>query len=131
MPQNLETRLRMALEELGPAFIKLGQLLSTRSDLLPPSFIEELSRLQDRVPSFPSAQAQEILVAELNSDLENWLAEFQTEPLAAASIGQVHRAVLLSGDQVVIKIKRPGVDKDGQAGPGNFKRDGCFCRPQH
>jgi len=111
MPQNLETRLRMALEELGPAFIKLGQLLSTRSDLLPPSFIEELSRLQDRVPSFPSAQAQEILVAELNSDLENWLAEFQTEPLAAASIGQVHRAVLLSGDQVVIKIKRPGVDK--------------------
>ena len=86
MPQNLETRLRMALEELGPAFIKLGQLLSTRSDLLPPSFIEELSRLQDRVPSFPSAQAQEILVAELNSDLENWLAEFQTEPLAAASI---------------------------------------------
>ena len=111
MPQKVEARLRMALTELGPAFVKLGQLLSTRPDLLPPSYIEELSRLQDRVPPFPSEQAQEILASELRSEPGTRFARFNSEPLAAASIGQVHRALLHTGEEVVIKIKRPGVDE--------------------
>lgn len=110
-PRRVETRLRMALIELGPAFVKLGQLLSTRSDLLPPSYIEELSRLQDRVPAFPSEQVQRILAAELKSEPESRFARFDSEPLAAASIGQVHRALLHSGEEVVVKVKRPGVDE--------------------
>lgn len=110
-PQTMEARLRMALTELGPAFVKLGQLLSTRADLLPPSFIEELSRLQDRVPPFPTDQAEAILASELNAALESRFARFDPEPLAAASIGQVHRALLHTGEEVVVKIKRPGVDE--------------------
>lgn len=111
LPHNPEARLRLALEELGPAFIKLGQLLSTRSDLLPPAFIEELSRLQDRVPPFSPAEARRILADELKPGLVEGLIDFQLEPLAAASIGQVHRAVLPGGEQVAFKIKRPGVDR--------------------
>ncbi len=111
VPQKVEARLRMALTELGPAFVKVGQLLSTRPDLLPPSYIEELSRLQDRVPPFPSKQAQEILASELKSETGTRFARFNSEPLAAASIGQVHRALLHTGEEVVIKIKRPGVDE--------------------
>lgn len=111
MPRKVEARLRMALTELGPAFVKLGQLLSTRPDLLPRSFTEELSRLQDRVPPFPSEQAQAILAAELGAEPGTRFARFDDEPLAAASIGQVHRALQHSGEEVVIKIKRPGVDE--------------------
>ena len=110
-PPDLESGLRAALEELGPAFIKLGQLLSTRADLLPRSYIEELSRLQDQVPPFSPAKAQELLAAELKANRAQEFADFQMEPLAAASIGQVHRAVLHSGEEVVVKIKRPGVDR--------------------
>ena len=106
-----EVRLRAALEELGPAFIKLGQLLSTRADLLPPSYLEELSRLQDRVPPFAPEKAQRILENELKMGPGAGLRSFQLEPLAAASIGQVHRAVLPGGAEVVIKIKRPGVER--------------------
>ncbi len=109
-PQNLEARLRMALEELGPAFIKVGQLLSTRTDLLPYAYTAELARLQDNVPPFPSLQAREILETELKSPLENVFAAFDMEPLAAASLGQVHRAVLAGGQEVAIKIKRPDVE---------------------
>lgn len=110
MPRKVEARLRMALTELGPAFIKLGQLLSTRPDLLPPSYIEELSRLQDRVPPFPSEQVEAILASELSAAPETRFARFNSEPLAAASIGQVHRALLHTGEEVVVKIKRPDVD---------------------
>lgn len=110
-PRGVEVRLRMALIELGPAFVKLGQLLSTRSDLLPPSYIEEFSLLQDRVPAFPSEQVQGILAAELKSEPEKLFARLNSEPLAAASIGQVHRALLHSGEEVVVKVKRPGVDE--------------------
>lgn len=110
-PPDLESALRTVLEELGPAFIKLGQLLSTRADLLPQPYIEELSRLQDRVPPFSPVKAQEILAAELEAERAGRIVKFQSEPLAAASIGQVHRAVLHSGEEVVIKIKRPGVDR--------------------
>ncbi len=110
MPRRVEARLRMALTELGPAFVKLGQVLSTRPDLLPPSYIEEFSRLQDRVPPFSSEQAQKILASELGAAPGTRFARFDPEPLAAASLGQVHRALLHSGEEVVIKIKRPGVD---------------------
>jgi ubiquinone biosynthesis protein len=110
-PQNLEASLRTALEELGPAFIKVGQLLSTRTDLLPPSYVAELARLQDAVPPFPSRRAREIVEAELKSPIESRFASFEMEPLAAASLGQVHRAVLAGGEVVAIKIKRPGVDE--------------------
>lgn len=111
LPLGPEARLRAALEELGPAFVKLGQLLSTRADLLPPSYLDELSRLQDRVPPFSSEKAKQILESELNPGPGAGLRRFELEPLAAASIGQVHRAVLPGGEEVVIKIKRPGVEK--------------------
>ena len=111
LPPGPEIRLRAALEELGPAFIKLGQLLSTRADLLPPSYVEALSRLQDRVPPFSPAKAQQILEDELQGGPGAELTRFELEPLAAASIGQVHRAILPGGEEVVIKIKRPGVER--------------------
>lgn len=111
LPPSPEARLRAALEELGPAFVKLGQILSTRADLLPLSYVEELSRLQDRVPPFSPAEAKRSLVAEWGMEPSELFASFEEAPLAAASIGQVHRAVLHSGEDVVIKIKRPGVEK--------------------
>ncbi len=110
LPHNPEARLRMALEELGPAFVKVGQLLSTRADLLPPSLTRELSHLQDEVAPFPSAKAREIIETGLKAPLEQIFKSFDAEPLAAASIGQVHRAVLKNGDTVAVKVKRPGID---------------------
>ncbi|NLZ39344.1 MAG: AarF/ABC1/UbiB kinase family protein [Firmicutes bacterium] len=102
-------RLRMLLEELGPTFIKLGQLLSTRPDLLPRDILDELSHLQDRVPSFPFADVQSIIREELASPPEEIYTDFDSEPLAAASIGQVHRARLCNGEQVVVKVRRPHI----------------------
>jgi ubiquinone biosynthesis protein len=102
-------RLRNAFEELGPTYIKLGQLLSTRADWLNPEFIEELEHLQDQVPSFPLEQVQAIL-AEEGIDLEQDFSFFNPQPIAAASIGQVHEGVLSSGIRVVVKVKRPGID---------------------
>ncbi|CEP66958.1 Protein kinase domain [Moorella glycerini] len=102
-------RLRLALAELGPTFIKLGQILSTRPDLLPPDIIAELARLQDRVPPFPFAEVKQTVEKELGQPLEQLFREFDPEPLAAASIGQVHRATLPEGDQVIVKVQRPGI----------------------
>ncbi|HEX5772884.1 MAG TPA: AarF/UbiB family protein, partial [Geomobilimonas sp.] len=102
-------RLRMALEELGPTFVKLGQLLSTRPDLIPPNYITEFSKLQDDVPSFSSAEAHEEIRRELGREIETFFASFDPVPLAAASIAQVHRALLLTGEEVVVKVRRPGV----------------------
>lgn len=102
-------RLRMALEELGPTFVKLGQVLATRSDLLAPDLVEELSRLLDRAPSFPLAEVMQQIEAELGRPASEVFARFEPEPLAAASIGQVHRATLPSGEEVVVKVQRPGV----------------------
>ncbi len=102
-------RVRMALEELGPTFVKLGQILSSRPDLVPVEFIQELSKLQDNVPSFPFAQVKEIVEAELQTPLEDMYKEFSETPLAAASIGQVHRGRLKSGEDVVVKVQRPGI----------------------
>jgi len=102
-------RVRMALEELGPTFIKLGQILSTRSDLLPADFLNELGKLQDNVPPFEFSEAKIILEEELKAPLEEIFSRFEEIPLASASIGQVHRARLLNGEEVVVKIQRPGI----------------------
>ncbi|MCY9515733.1 ABC1 kinase family protein [Paenibacillus apiarius] len=102
-------RIRLVLEELGPAFIKLGQLLSTRSDLFPDSVIRELVKLQDQVPPFPAHEARRIVEAELNRPIGDVFSSFDDEPVAAASIGQVHLAKLHGGEAVAIKVQRPGI----------------------
>ncbi len=108
-PGGRGERLRRAFEELGPAFVKLGQVLSTRSDLLPPDIIAALERLQDQVPPFPYEQVRELLELELGAPPEQLYASFDPEPIAAASLGQVHRAVLPDGREVVVKLQRPNV----------------------
>ncbi|HYB19519.1 MAG TPA: AarF/UbiB family protein, partial [Thermodesulfobacteriota bacterium] len=104
-------RIRMAVEELGPTFVKLAQVLSTRPDLVPLELTQELEKLQDQVPSFPLAQVREIVESELKAPVEEIFERFEETPLAAASIGQVHRARLRSGQEVVVKVQRPGIRK--------------------
>ncbi|ROR34222.1 ubiquinone biosynthesis regulatory protein kinase UbiB [Inmirania thermothiophila] len=104
-------RIRRALEELGPIFVKFGQALSTRRDLLPDDIADELARLQDRVPPFPGAQARAMVEAAYGRPLEEVFAEFDEEPLASASIAQVHGAVLRDGRRVVVKVVRPGIER--------------------
>lgn len=104
-------RVRMALEELGPTFIKLGQVLSTRPDLIPVEFVEQLAMLQDCVPSFPYSEVARIIESELGLPVGKAFLHFDEGPLAAASIGQVHRAELQDGEQVVVKVQRPGIGK--------------------
>jgi len=103
-------RLRMLLEDLGPTFIKLGQFFSTRADLLAPEYIRELEKLQDDVPPFSYAEAKETIQMELGYPVEELFAGFEHVPLAAASIGQVHRATLQNKQEVVVKIRRPDVE---------------------
>ena len=107
----LGMRLRLALEELGPVAIKLGQALATRRDLLPLEMADELARLQDRVPPFPGALARRILEETYGAPLEQVFAEFSETPLAAASIAQVHAARLKDGREVVVKLLRPGIEQ--------------------
>jgi ubiquinone biosynthesis protein len=102
-------RLRLALEECGGMFVKLGQLLSTRADLLPAGVVAELSRLQDRVAPAPQDAVRALLEAELGRPVEEAFAELDPEPIAAASIGQAYRGRLRSGEAVVVKVQRPGV----------------------
>jgi ubiquinone biosynthesis protein len=102
-------RLRLALEELGPIFMKFGQMLSTRRDLLPRDIADELEKLQDRVPPFPSDRARSIIAAAYGMPLENVFARFDEAPLAAATIAQVHGAQLKDGKDVVVKVVRPGI----------------------
>ncbi len=104
-------RLRLALAELGPTFIKFGQILSTRHDLVPPEYIKELSKLQDNVPPFEYEQAKNLIEKETGKKIEEIFLSFDHEPLAAASIGQVHRAKLLGGEEVAVKVMRPGVEE--------------------
>ncbi len=102
-------RMRLALEELGPTFVKLGQILSTRPDVIPQAFVREFEKLQDNVPSFPFEEVLAQIAAELRGPVEQFFADIDAVPLAAASIAQVHRARLLSGESVVIKVRRPGI----------------------
>jgi ubiquinone biosynthesis protein len=102
-------RIRLALEELGPIWVKLGQALSTRRDLLPTEIADELAKLQDRVPPFPGAEAKAIVEQAYGKPVEEVFESFDEAPLAAASIAQVHTARLRSGEEVVIKVVRPGV----------------------
>ncbi|NYT74439.1 ubiquinone biosynthesis regulatory protein kinase UbiB [Halomonas sp. QX-2] len=104
-------RLRLSLEALGPIFIKFGQMLSTRRDLLPADIADELKRLQDQVPPFPGDQAADRVEKALEMSLEEAFAEFDRVPLASASIAQVHAARLHGGEDVVVKIIRPGIDR--------------------
>ncbi|WP_203566602.1 ABC1 kinase family protein [Aestuariimicrobium ganziense] len=97
------------LEELGPTFVKLGQLMSTRYDLLPPAYSEALGRLQDGVEPFDAAEARQIIEYELGAPVSTLFTEFDDTPLASASLGQVHRGITRSGRDVVVKVQRPGV----------------------
>ncbi|MBW1660359.1 MAG: hypothetical protein JRJ48_07670, partial [Deltaproteobacteria bacterium] len=108
-------RIRMAMEELGPTFIKLGQILSTRPDLVPVEYVQEFQRLQDRVPGFSFEVVQEILTDAWGKEPLVVLSSLDPEPLAAASISQVHRAVLKNGEEVIVKIRRPGIEKTVEA----------------
>ncbi len=109
--RTLAERIRLVLEELGPTFVKLGQLASTRSDLLPENVINELVKLQDQVPPFPGEEARQIIELELGTSLDEMLESFQEQPVAAASIGQVHLGKLHTGELVAIKVQRPGVSR--------------------
>ncbi len=104
-------RLRRSLEDLGPVFIKFGQLLSTRRDLLPPDIADELALLQDRVPPFSSPLAKATIEASLGAPVDEIFAAFDTEPMASASIAQVHAATLKGGEDVVVKVVRPGIER--------------------
>jgi len=108
-PGSRGERLRVALQELGPVFMKFGQTLSTRRDLLPDDIADELAKLQDRVPEFPGSEARAIIEAALGKSVAELFAQFDAQPLAAATIAQVHAAQLKDGSDVVVKVVRPGI----------------------
>ncbi len=107
----LGERIRLALEELGPIFVKFGQAISTRRDLLPPDIADELAKLQDAVPPFPAEQALAIIEGAYGEPVATVFERFDDEPLAAASIAQVHTAKLKAGTEVIVKVLRPGVEE--------------------
>jgi len=109
--RSLAIWIRETLLDLGPTFIKVGQLFSTRADLFPAEYVEELSKLQDRVPAFSYEQVEQLIYADLGKTVPELYKSFDPIPLAAASLGQVHRAQLHSGEEVVVKVQRPGLRK--------------------
>lgn len=104
-------RLRLALEKLGPIFVKFGQMLSTRRDLLPPDVADELAKLQDQVPPFDFAEAKQVVESAFEQSLTEVYSNFEPTPIASASVAQVHFAELLSGEKVAVKVLRPGIAK--------------------
>ena len=104
-------RIRRVLEDLGPSFIKLGQLMSTRADIFPPEYIDELSKLQDQIPPIPFEKIKAVIERELKSPVSDLFDSIEPEALAAASVAQVHMAELEGGERVVVKVIRPGIDK--------------------
>jgi ubiquinone biosynthesis protein len=114
-PHDRPMRLRLVCEDLGPTFVKLGQILSTRPDLLPEAYTTELAQLRDHVKPFPFAEAEAILAEEYGRPASEVFASIESEPLASASISQVHRATLRDGRMIALKIRRPGIDKTVQA----------------
>jgi len=123
---SVPERVRHTLEELGPTYIKLGQILSTRPDILPPRFIVELSKLLDTAPPVPASEIISVVEQELGGSLDRWYADFSPTPIASASIGQVHRATLLDGTDVVVKVQRPGVERTIQADLNLLARQARF-----
>ena len=109
LQKSLAERLRLACEELGTTFVKLGQILSLRPDIIPEDFARELSKLQDRVPPFSQLAVREMVESQLKSPIDELFTSFSEEPIAAASIAQVHHGVTKSGDRVAIKIQRPDI----------------------
>jgi ubiquinone biosynthesis protein len=115
-------KVRLMLEELGPTYVKMGQIISSQASVIPAEWEVELEKLQSDVPPFPAAQVREIVEGELGASPERLFAAFEIEPLAAASTAQVHRATLVSGDQVVVKIQRPGIRTQMKADLGIMQR---------
>ncbi|KDO50943.1 hypothetical protein CISIN_1g006291mg [Citrus sinensis] len=128
--------LRECILQLGPTFMKLGQLSSTRSDLFPREYVDELAKLQDRAPAFSPEKARSLIETELGAPIDQLFKKFEDQPISAASIGQVHRAILHNGEKVVVKVQRPGLKKLFDIDLGNlklvakyYKKGGLFGGP--
>jgi ubiquinone biosynthesis protein len=134
LPEDVEelstpAKVCLMLEELGPTYVKMGQIVSSQASVVPPEWEAELEKLQSNVPPFPGAQVREILEEDLGAPPEQLYASFEIEPLAAASTAQVHRATLFSGEQVVVKVQRPGIPAQMKADLGIMQRAaGVACR---
>jgi ubiquinone biosynthesis protein len=124
--RTVPQRLRHTLEELGGTYVKLGQFLSGRADLLPPAYIEELAKLLDAAPPVPASEIREVIEDELDAPVEALFDSFEDIPIASASIGQVHRARLADGQRVVVKVQRPGIQDTVETDLDLFLRQARF-----